>query len=63
MVRACKDHARIRGHLKVELVKDSLTFVNLAELLVEVLGDLQGLHGLGIVPDVPNVDGEVISRE
>ena len=63
VVRACKDHSRVGGHLKVEFVEDALTFVDFAELLVEVLGDLEGLHGLGIIPDIPNVHGQVVSGE
>ena len=43
--------------MKVELVENALTFVDFAELLVEVLRDLEGLHRLGIVPDVPDVHG------
>ena len=63
VVRACKDHSRVGGHLKVELVENALTFVDFAEFLVEVLRDLEGLHRLGIVPDVPDVHGQVVSGE
>ena len=57
VIRARKDHFWIGGHLKVELVENALTFIDFAELLVEVLRDLERLHRLGIVPDVPDVHG------
>ena len=55
-------HARVRGYLKIELVENVLGLVNLAQLLFQVLRHVEELAGLTLVPDVPYLDAEVVTR-
>ena len=63
MVAARQDHPRVRRHLQVEFVKNTFVLVDLAELGVEVLGDVERLDGLRIIAHVPDVHGQVVARE
>ncbi len=45
-----------RGTLAVELVENALALVDLAEVLVEVVCDIEGLHRALVVAHVPNLD-------
>ena len=55
-------HARVRGYLKIKLVENVLGLVNLAQLLFQVLRHVEELAGLTLVPDVPYLDAEVVTR-
>ena len=63
MITSSQYHARVWRHLKIKLVKYSLTFVDLAEFHIEILRDVQCLHWLCIVSDIPDVHRKVITRE
>ena len=63
VVATSEHHARVRRHLQVKFVENSFAFVDFAEFLVEVLSHVEGLHGLLVVPHIPNVHRKVISRE
>lgn len=45
----------------LELVKDTVIFVKITELLSQVVVDIDRLHRLALHRDVPDLQGEVIS--
>ena len=63
MIGAGQNHPRVGGHLKVELVKYALILVYFAKLFVQVVRHIECLHGHGIISHVPDVHGQVVSRE
>lgn len=62
IVPAGHNHARVRGDLQVKLIEDVLGLINLAQLLLQVLRHVEELAGLALVPDVPDLDAEVVTR-
>lgn len=62
VVPAGHHHARVRGYLEIELVENVLGLVHLAELLLQVLCHVEELAGLTLVPDVPYLDAQVVTR-
>ena len=62
VVPAGHHHAGVRGYLQIELVENVLGLVHLAELLLQVLGHVQELARLPLVPDVPYLDAQVVTR-
>ena len=63
VVASCEDHARIWRHLQIELVENSLAFIYFTKLHIEIFCHIKGLYWLWIVPNVPNVHGEIVTRE
>ena len=63
VVAASQDLLRIRWDLKIKLIKDALIFVDIAELLLEIVGHIQSFYRLFSISYVPNVHRKVISRE
>lgn len=62
VVSSGHNHARVRGYLKIKLIENVLRLVNLAQLLFQVLRHVEELAGLTLVPDVPYLDAEVVTR-
>ncbi len=56
VVGPSQDHGRAGGHLQVEFVENALGLVDVAEVLVEVVRDIEGLHRALVVAHVPNLD-------
>ena len=63
MIAASEDLTRVRRDLKIELIKDALVFVDIAEFLFEIVCHIQGLYRLLSITHVPNMHRKVISRE
>jgi len=61
MVATGQYHPRIRRNCQVKPVKYALTLVDLTQLLVQVLGDVEGLHGHLIIPHVPDLKGKIVA--
>ena len=57
------NHGGIWRDLHVEFVEDSFTFINFAQPLLQVVGDIKAACGRSSISDVPNMHGKVISRE
>ena len=57
VVTSSENHARIRRNLQVEAVEDALTFVDFAELFVQVLRHVECLHRVLRVTYIPDHDG------
>lgn len=49
--------------MKVKLIEDALIFVEIAKLFLEVIGDVERLHGLVVIAYVPDVHGQVVAGE
>ena len=60
VITSSQCHCAARRNLEVELVVDTLIVIQLAELLVHVVRDVECLHGVLVVPDVPNLNGQVV---
>ena len=61
VIRASQQVVSTGRGIDFKLVKDAFVFVEVAQLLLHVVGHVDGLDVLGIVPDVPEFDGEVVS--
>ena len=62
VVPAGHHHAGVGGYLEVELVENVFGLVHLAELFLQVLRHVEELAGLALVPDVPYLDAQVVTR-
>jgi hypothetical protein len=51
------------AHGALKLVKDAVVLVKITQLGPEVVVDVNGLHGLALHIDVPNLQRHIISRE
>jgi hypothetical protein len=61
VIRACHDILGVAGEGHLEFVKDAVVLVGVAKSRTEVLMDGNGLHGLSLHVDIPDLDGEVVS--
>ena len=62
IVSTRQHHTRIGRYLQIKLVKDILTLVHLAELLLEVVGHVEHAAGLPLMPNVPYLHAQIVSR-
>ncbi len=60
VVGASEDVESVRSVFDFELVEDSLSLVEVAELLVNIVCNLQVLQGLAWVSNVPKFDGQIV---
>lgn len=63
VISTCEDHSRARGHLQVKPVKNTFTLVYFAQVLVKVVCHIKSLNCRFVIPDVPDLHGQVIARE
>ena len=61
MVATGEHHPRIWGHLQVKLIKNSLVLIDFAQFLIQVLGHVESLHRLLVIPYIPNLHRKWIS--
>ena len=60
MVTTREDHSTVRGYLQVKFVKYPLILVHFAQLLIQVLCDVERLDGLLIISHIPNLHCQVV---
>ena len=61
VVRAGHDVLAVAGVDDLELVEYRVIFVRVAKSGPQMLVDGDGLHGLGLLPDVPNLDRKIVA--
>ena len=62
VVAAGEHHVRVRRYLQIELVKDIFALIYFTQLLFEVVGHVEHLAWLSLVPDVPNLNAKIVTR-
>lgn len=51
------------GYLEIKLVEDGFIFVHFAKLSFQIISHIEGSHRTKIVPNIPNVDRDIVSRD
>ena len=63
MVATGEHHPRIWGHLQVKLIKNPLVLIDFAQFLIQVLGHVESLHRLLVIPYIPNLHRKVVTTK
>ena len=63
MVTTCENHSGVRRNLQVKFIKNSLVLIDFAQFLIQVLGHVESLHRLLVIPYIPNLHRKVVTTK